>query len=92
MCSTPICTPLAIVAFSGTPGPRRSRRMSVRPAIVVVATPAINAFPGVDDAAPQSADASPLKAELREEALKNGRSLNAEILYRLLRSLNEYSR
>jgi predicted HicB family RNase H-like nuclease len=33
-----------------------------------------------------------LKAELREEAQKNRRSLNSEILYRLFRSLNEYSR
>ena len=33
-----------------------------------------------------------LKAELREEAQKNQRSMNAEILYRLMRSLNEYSR
>ena len=33
-----------------------------------------------------------LKRELREEAQKNQRSLNQEILYRLMRSLNEYSR
>jgi predicted HicB family RNase H-like nuclease len=33
-----------------------------------------------------------LKQELREEAKKNRRSLNQEILTRLMRSLNEYSR
>jgi hypothetical protein len=33
-----------------------------------------------------------LKQELREESQKNRRSLNAEVVYRLMRSLNEYSR
>ena len=33
-----------------------------------------------------------LKDELREEAQKNWRSLNSEILYRLFKSLNTYSR